>query len=1197
MQNDEILCVDDCPTEKPLLIDETNECVSSCTGTDSPVFYKYKCYKDDKVITGTTKITNINDETEPDGYSGFKLKDKYGDYAESILYCNGIWFEDKDNNKDSCNTNTETNDCSVFNEYGSFKYLVLPTRECVEKCPTDYPFYFNDNCFESCTTGNTLKEFTEGFTIMEKTDSKECVCENYWKYNAQLKKECIQKGNNDKCPNDPEKPEDNYLLIGDTNECFKGKECREGYLLFNNKCYRPGDCPGNSVNSTDYPNKCVCPNLWYIDANTNDIECLDPQLIVCPNGDYPNLIVSLKKCVPNGDGGLTNKYKFNNEYYDSGCPPKTYDAEGNKNCVCNPLYLWHKIDSNTLECGLENLPDGKPFINEKTKECFDECPNKSYNGICYDDCPELTQASADDPNLCVLKTQIPTANSNLEDITEMISENIVDLYKNSNPEEETSGVIEVEGGNSIVEFYGVNKNSKKESKSKGHNDKEKITSTLSYIDLSECIQSIYENNNMLPTDDIIILKFDMIKTPNEYLINPVEYKFINSRTGENLDASACGNKKIKISYPFFNILKNYDKNIKNKKRTIRILETVMLDLKTNDLNTLGDKYNIGKEINSKYPNIDTFNSKNEIYTDICTTIEINGKDLVLEDRINYLFPHYSLCEQNCTYNHTDFEEERVYCDCSLKTEFDVNRKHENNVDINENSITLSQDGKSNFPVLKCLYVWKDSNRIINNIALYYFLIVIIIEVCFLILIIINGIKNMQNYFSNKVCNLNIGDENIEINNDGKVKINDYIKTTERILSHPPKRENSENDNNGIEFIPEEFIFIYFNDKDKGVKKQVERSLLPFDINKNTKILLQKIEGVDYSNMNKNGPFNEEQNIIEIIGDEEEKNKDELKLESINESLFNETNNNNNIDIKEKKDTNEKELITIEEKDKDKEKESNGKEEEKIYIRKSLKNYIINNNDEIEEDKENKSSNLPFLEKIKIEQRLLRKEYEINESKENTGLINGILVEILDKIHITKIVLFMQKYDILFLNLSIYVLYHVFLLNLLAMFFDIKTIQNIWNKENYPGFGLYLGYGLAACLVCWVIYILFTCILTNKGKYNEIINIKKSKKKKNKMKLIQKKYNSLMSKTKIKIIVYSIIQFLIIILFFIYLVTLCAVYHGTMNKIFASYGIALLEIIIIKILYGMVMAILRQYSLSNQKKGLYNIILFMDNYIV
>jgi hypothetical protein len=98
---------------------------------------------------------------------------------------------------------------------------------------------------------------------------------------------------------------------------------------------------------------------------------------------------------------------------------------------------------------------------------------------------------------------------------------------------------------------------------------------------------------MKPTDDIIILKFDMINTPKEYLINPVEYKFINSRTGAELDASACSNKKVKISYPFFNILKNYDK-MTNKKRN---LNTIMLDLKSNDLTTLNEKYNLGKEIN------------------------------------------------------------------------------------------------------------------------------------------------------------------------------------------------------------------------------------------------------------------------------------------------------------------------------------------------------------------------------------------------------------------------------------------------------------------------------------------------------------------------------------------------------------------------------------------------------------------------
>ena len=235
--------------------------------------------------------------------------------------------------------------------------------------------------------------------------------------------------------------------------------------------------------------------------------------------------------------------------------------------------------------------------------------------------------------------------------------------------------------------------------------------------------------------------------------------------------------------------------------------------------------------------------------------------------------------------------------------------------------------------------------------------------------------------------------------------------------------------------------------------------------------------------------------------------------------------------------------------------------------------------------------------MKIEQRLLRKEYEFVESKLDYGFFTLMLVEILDKIYITKIILFLQNYDILFLHLSIYILHHVFLLNLLSLFFDIDIIKNIWNKQNDPGFGFYLGYGLAACLVCWVIYIIFVCLMTNRGRYIEILNIKKSKKKSNKLNLIEKKYNSLIFKNKMKIIIYSIVQFILIIAFFIYLVTLCAVYNGTMNKIFTAYGIALLEMIIIKIIYGLVLAILRQYSLLNQKKGLYNFVLFMDNYIV
>ena len=188
---------------------------------------------------------------------------------------------------------------------------------------------------------------------------------------------------------------------------------------------------------------------------------------------------------------------------------------------------------------------------------------------------------------------------------------------------------------------------------------------------------------------------------------------------------------------------------------------------------------------------------------------------------------------------------------------------------------------------------------------------------------------------------------------------------------------------------------------------------------------------------------------------------------------------------------------------------------------------------------------------------------------------------------------------MYLFLSVYVLYQVILLNIIAMLYDIKTIKNIWNKENYPGFGLYLGYGILSLIISWIIYIIIMCLLTNKGKYNEILNIKSSKKKNNekKIELINKKYDSLISKMKIKLIIYYIVQFILIVFFFIYLVTLCAVYPGTMKRIFTNYGITLLEVIIIKIIYGLILGILRYFSLSSQKSGMYNLVLIFDKYLV
>jgi hypothetical protein len=155
------------------------------------------------------------------------------------------------------------------------------------------------------------------------------------------------------------------------------------------------------------------------------------------------------------------------------------------------------------------------------------------------------------------------------------------------------------------------------------------------------------------------------------------------------------------------------------------------------------------------------------------------------------------------------------------------------------------------------------------------------------------------YLNNNTKENNITEENLELEINNKKKRNIYddevVKTTHRELNNPPikkknnKKEDPKEERNEIEFIPEEFVFLYFNKKDKGVKKQVEKSDLPFDIKENTKILLQKIENYDYTNLKADGPFSEDQNIIEIIFNEEEKIK--LNFESNNESI---TDNDNYI---------------------------------------------------------------------------------------------------------------------------------------------------------------------------------------------------------------------------------------------------------------------------------------------------------------
>ena len=80
------------------------------------------------------------------------------------------------------------------------------------------------------------------------------------------------------------------------------------------------------------------------------------------------------------------------------------------------------------------------------------------------------------------------------------------------------------------------------------------------------------------------------------------------------------------------------------------------------------------------------------------------------------------------------------------------------------------------------------------------------------------------------------------------------------------------------------------------------------------------------------------------------------------------------------------------------------------------------------------------------------------------------------------------------------------------------------------------------------------------------------------------------------IVYFIIEFILGILCLLYLTTFCAVYTGTKKKIFKTYGIALVEVLIIKIIYGIILGILRKVGLSKKKRVVYKIVYYFDKLI-
>ena len=295
-ENYDVICTEECPSFKSIILvkegetKETGECVSTCIGTNFDTIFNKTCVNN---CDGESDRSQTSTQNEP----------LFKNIASNFCKCNGAWYYDINGN-DIC-----IDDC--FGGSINFKYKITSTNRCVNSCPENY-YIFNDECVLDCGNDKILD-----------TEKKMCICKKFWKYdenesqNSKKKIICLDP-NLDPC-------EEGFLLVNNTNECFKGNECPQEYpVIYNKKCYARNDCPKDLNTYYDEINqKCSCIEKWYKD-NFGKIICL-PENVECP-GNYKYLNKGTKECQESlniiEDSNSPLLYVFNYELY-SNCPINT----------------------------------------------------------------------------------------------------------------------------------------------------------------------------------------------------------------------------------------------------------------------------------------------------------------------------------------------------------------------------------------------------------------------------------------------------------------------------------------------------------------------------------------------------------------------------------------------------------------------------------------------------------------------------------------------------------------------------------------------------------------------------------------------------------------------------------------------------------------------------------------------------------
>ena len=260
----------------------------------------------------------------------------------------------------------------------------------------------------------------------------------------------------------------------------------------------------------------------------------------------------------------------------------------------------------------------------------------------------------------------------------------------------------------------------------------KIFDNSTHVDFHECEKILRNHYNISDESILTFVQLELDNYDTQSFINQVEYLIVNDKK------EICKDVNIQI----YNSIK----------------EGIYLDMKyITNFNNSG---------------IDIFNIKDKFFNEICNPYSDSKNDIILQDRIKYIYQNYSLCNKECTYNNINIENRTIACNYSVKQ----------NLSTIISPLNLKEEKKSsimdsNIGVIKCYNLVFSFENKFKNIGFMIFLILMLLNTMFLILYFYKGIKSVLVYIFNEMVKYGYLKRNDRMFFEEK---NDYEKNNEEI---------------------------------------------------------------------------------------------------------------------------------------------------------------------------------------------------------------------------------------------------------------------------------------------------------------------------------------------------------------------------------------------------------------------------------